>query len=67
MPLIGKKKTVIFMWYLQVIILILFMDLHYFLVNVFKSFKPGGLNKEGTRYTHTHTLKKKKIIFPENV
>ena len=55
------------MWYLQVIILILFMDLHYFLVNVFKSFKPGGLNKEGTRYTHTHTLKKKKIIFPENV
>lgn len=45
------------MWYLQGIILISFMDLHYFLVNVFKSVKPGGLNKEGTRYTHT--LKKK--------
>jgi len=52
------------MWYLQGIILISFMDLHYFLVNVFKSVKPGGLNKEGTRYTHTL---KKKIIFPENV
>ena len=48
------------MWYLQGIILISFMDLHYFLVNVFKSVKPGGLNKEGTRYTHT--LKKKSFF-----